>query len=660
LLGLLAALVLVGAVPLVGQKLSNALQRGEWIDYAGDQNGLRYSPLSQITPSNVDKLHVVWRWKIADRDVQLTDPNLRASRYEDTPLVVNGLLYTVTPLGMIAALDPGTGQQQWLYDPKSYKEPKPHSIGWAVRGLTYWTDGKSERIFHGSSDGYLFSLDAKTGVPDPAFGETGRVDVGAGVPNMKRSVNFVVRRPLVAGNVVVVGTALLDAIPGKEADYPPGWVTAYDVHTGTHLWTFHIVPQKGEFGYETWLNNSADKQSNANAWGGMTYDPETDYVYFVTSSAGNDYNGVYRPGDNLFADSIVCVEAKTGKRVWHYQAIHHDLWDYDFVTVPALVDITLNGKRTKAVVGLNKPGLLYVLDRKTGRPIHPTPETKVDVGPQPNGERPSPTQPNPPPAFHLDHDGTNYEELLDFTPALKAQAIENMQSFEMGPVFSPGGAGKSLFYAPGSLGGANWGGMAFDPETGTMYVPTRTTMQVRTVPGATATASAGTGTAGTHDAPAPPRNLNALLSIDGLPILKPPYARVTAVDLAKATKLWVTPIGNGPRNHPALKDLKLPPLGDAILGGAPLVTKTMLFVGVTYTFVNGLPQPTAWEKFSDPDFKKNMMYAFDKKTGKVLCVFQADNLGAAAPMSYLYKGKQYLAVATGNGPDCELVAYALP
>jgi quinoprotein glucose dehydrogenase len=392
----------------------------------------------------------------------------------------------------------------------------------------------------------------------------------------------------------------------------------------------------------------------------MTYDPETDYVYFATSSAGNDYNGVTRPGDNLFADSIVCVEAKTGKRVWHYQAIHHDLWDYDFVTAPSLVDVTVNGRRTRAVVGLNKPGLLYVLDRRTGKPLHPTPETKVHVGPQPNGEQPSPTQPNPPAAFHLDHDGSSYEQLIDFTPELKQKAIENVRDLEMGPVFTPVSATKPLFYAPGSLGGANWGGMAFDPDTGILYVPTRTTMQVRGMAGATGAAGA-TGTTGAqHGAPPPPRNLNSLLSVDGLPILKPPYARVTAVDLGKASKVWITPVGNGPRNHPALKGLKLPPLGDAILGGAPLVTKTMLFVGVTYTFVNGLPQPTAWEKFSDPDFTKNVMYALDKKTGKVLRVFQADNLGAAAPMSYLYKGKQYLALATGNGPDCELVVYALP
>ena len=664
LLALAAVLFSSGVVPMRAQQLARALQGGEWIDYGGDYSALRYSPLSQITPANVGQLKVVWRWKSADRDVQMSAPNLRASRYQDTPLMVNGLLYTVTPLGMVAALDPATGEQKWLFDGQAYKEPKPHSIGWTHRGLAWWSDGKgTDRVLVATTDAYIYSLDAKTGRPDPAFGTDGRVDATEGVRNARRSVSFTARKPVVAGDVIVAGNALQDPPAGKESAFPPGVVRAWDVRTGKTLWTFNIIPLKGEFGYDTWLNNSADTMAAANAWGGVTYDPEVDHVYFVTSNPGNDYNGVLRPGDNLFSDSIVCVEAKTGKRVWHYQVIHHDIWDYDLTMPPSLVDITVKGKRVKAVVGINKTAMVYLIDRRTGVPVFPTPEVAIASQPQANGDQVSKTQPMPPSGLRMDHQGSSYEQLTDLTPELKKKAIDNVQFLDLGPVYTAATA-RGLLASPTSLGGANWGGSAFDPETGILYTPTRTTTQIlRQRPPAPGTpAAAAPPAAAVHGAgPTPPANLASLLYVDDLPLFRPPYARVTALDLNKGSKVWVTPIGNGPRNHPALKGLaKLPPLGDAILGGSPLVTKTMLFVGVTYTFVTGMPQPVPWEKWSDPGFQKNVLYAYDKKTGKQLAVFTADNLGAAGPMTYLYKGKQYLALATGNGPDSELVAYALP
>ncbi|MEQ1897141.1 MAG: hypothetical protein ABL971_07125 [Vicinamibacterales bacterium] len=664
LLALVAVLFSAGVVPMRAQQLARALQGGEWIDYGGDYSAIRYSPLSQITPANVSQLKVVWRWKSADREVQMSAPNLRASRYQDTPLMVNGLLYTVTPLGMVAALDPATGEQKWLFDGQAYKEPKPHSIGWTHRGLAWWSDGKgTDRVLVATTDAYIYSLDAKTGRPDPAFGTNGRIDATEGVRNAKRSVNFTARKPVVAGDVIVAGNALQDPPAGRESAFPPGIVRAWDVRTGKTLWTFNIIPLKGEFGYDTWLNNSADTMAAANAWGGVTYDPETDHVYFVTSNPGNDYNGVLRPGDNLFSDSIVCVEAKTGKRVWHYQVIHHDIWDYDLTMPPSLVDITVKGKRVKAVLGINKTAMVYLLDRRTGKPVFPTPEVAIPSQPQANGDQVSKTQPMPPQGLRMDHQGSSYEQLLDLTPELKKKALDNVQFLDLGPVYTAATA-RGLLASPTSLGGANWGGSAFDPETGILYTPTRTTTQILRqrppVPGTPA--AAAPPAAPVHGAgPTPPANLASLLYVDDLPLFRPPYARVTALDLNKGQKAWVTPIGNGPRNHPALKGLaKLPPLGDAILGGSPLVTKTMLFVGVTYTFVTGMPQPVPWEKWSDPGFQKNVLYAYDKKTGKQLAVFTADNLGAAGPMTYLYKGKQYLALATGNGPDSELVAYALP
>ena len=451
---------------------------GDWLMFRRNYQGWSYSPLSQITPANVGQLKVVWRWKSADRDVQMSAPNLRASRYQDTPLMVNGLLYTVTPLGMVAALDPATGEQKWLFDGQAYKEPKPHSIGWTHRGLAWWSDGKgTDRVLVATTDAYIYSLDAKTGRPDPAFGTDGRVDATEGVRNARRSVSFTARKPVVAGDVIVAGNALQDPPAGKESAFPPGVVRAWDVRTGKTLWTFNIIPLKGEFGYDTWLNNSADTMAAANAWGGVTYDPEVDHVYFVTSNPGNDYNGVLRPGDNLFSDSIVCVEAKTGKRVWHYQVIHHDIWDYDLTMPPSLVDITVKGKRVKAVVGINKTAMVYLIDRRTGVPVFPTPEVAIASQPQANGDQVSKTQPMPPPGLRMDHQGSSYEQLTDLTPELKKKAIDNVQFLDLGPVYTAATA-RGLLASPTSLGGANWGGSAFDPETGILYTPTRTTTQI--------------------------------------------------------------------------------------------------------------------------------------------------------------------------------------
>ncbi len=649
---LLPVLLLSGASLIRGADRTRGA--GEWVDYAGDTLAQKYSPLNQINKTNVKDLKVVWRWASPDVDIQKSNPLWRASRYEDTPLMVGGVLYTGTPLGIIAALDPGTGQTRWTFNPESYKAGKPHSVGYTVRGLAYWTDGREERILHAATDGYLFSLDAKTGKPDAAFGTGGKVDLTEGLPQAVRATNFTGRRAIIAGNLAIVGSAIQDAQPGKEHLSPKGNVKAFDVRTGKLVWTFHNIPEKGEFGYETWLENSAERTGNANAWAGMAYDPALDYVYVPTSAPGHDYNGSLRPGDNLFSDSLLCLEAKTGKRVWHFQVIHHDLWDYDITMHPNLADVTVAGKKTQVVVGISKNSLVFVLDRRTGKPIWPIVETKVPQSTVANRERTSPTQPIPskPPA--LDHIGSTPDNVINFTPALKAKALEQLKQLEFGPLYTPPSE-KGTLKVPGSLGGANWGGSAVDPETGILYVPTRLTMDVlkarfpELVPGTAPPAPA-----------APGPNLNALLSVDGLPLIQAPYARVTAIDLNKGERLWMKPVGNGPRNHPALKDLNLPPLGDAILGGAPLVTKSLLFVGVTYTFVNGLPNPTPWEKWNDPGFQKKVMYVFDKATGAILHVVEAEGRSFSAPMTYMHKGTQYLVVASGNGEESELVAYAVP
>jgi quinoprotein glucose dehydrogenase len=646
---------------------------GEWREYAGDSYGMKYSPLSQIDAGNVSTLQIAWRWASADRDIQKSDPRLRASRYEDTPLFANGVLYTVTPLGFVAALDPATGKERWVYNPETYKTGRHFNTGFMVRGFNYWTDGTRERLFIPTNDAYLISIDTRSGKPDPAFGTNGRVDFAEGITGgVQRAVNFAARRGVVAGNVVVVGSSVSDT-PVKSS--PKGDIKAYDVRSGKLLWVFHTVPKKGEFGYRTWLEGSAEYTGSANAWAGMAYDPELDYVYIPTSTPTSDYFGGYRPGDNLFAESLVCLEAKTGKRVWHFQAVHHGLWDYDFPSHPTLGEVTVDGRRVKAVFQISKQNYTYAFDRRTGKPLWPIVETNVPQNTVANLERTSPTQPIPSKPRAYDLQGSMPENLIDATPELKARALAQLKQIDYGPLFSAP-TERGVATVPSSLGGANWGGAAFDPDTGILYVPSRTTSSIARAryPGVdpdnpivnnppeaargSAPAPAAALPAGSH-APNPA----SLLAMDGLPIFKPPYARVTAIDMNNGEHVWMTPLGNGPRNHPLLKDLHLPPLGDPILGASPLVTKSLLFVAVTNLWVYGQPQPPAWARYADADASKKLVYVFDKQNGHLLHVLKLDepsNVSASAPMTYLHDGKQYLVVATGGAEDCELIAFTLP
>jgi quinoprotein glucose dehydrogenase len=673
----LAALLIGGAgiVPTIDGQ--TGLPIGEWREYTGDSYGTKYSPLDQITAGNVQDLRVVWRWRSPDAEVQRANPTmvaLRTSRNEDTPLLVRGVMYHVTGLGQVAAIDPGTGQTRWIYDPQSWKLGRPNNGGFLERGMGYWTDGKSERLLVGTHDGYLLSIDAATGKPDPAFGEGGKADLMVEIRDAVRSTVISARRPLVAGNVVVVGSSISDAGSGRNS--PPGYVHAFDVRSGKRLWTFHTVPRPGEFGYDTWLKGSAEFNGNTNVWGGMSYDRDLDYIYLPTSTPSSDYYGTDRPGNNLFAESLVCVEAKTGKRVWHFQAVHHGLWDYDFPTIPILGEITANGRRIKAVIQVSKQGFTYAFDRKTGQPIwpieeRPVPQTKVP------GEWTSPTQPFPtkPPAFELQ--GTTEENLIDFTPELRQRAREVLRAFDHGPLFTPP-TEKGLLALPGNLGGANWGGAAFDPETGMLYVPSRTTptlMRARPLTagapdpergGGVPRASGGGPPNAGQSAPSGPRPSAGgppqAPDIDGLSIFKPPYARVTAIDMNKGTHVWMSPLGNGPRNHPLLRGLDVPPLGDFVDGESVLATKSLLFVTVwRRQRGNGFPLVTPWKpEYGDPDAARKLLYVFHKQTGKLLREIQLDGHSAAAPMTYTHGGKQYLAIAVGANAEAEIVSLGLP
>ncbi len=667
--GLVLALTVVVGPPRPVQA-QRGVQNGEWRDYAGDASGMKYSPLSQIDKGNVQRLEIAWRWASADIGIQKADQRLRASRYEDTPLFANGVVYTATPLGLVAALDPATGKERWVYNPESYKTGRHFNTGFTIRGMSYWTDGTRERLFLPTVDSYVISVDAKTGKPDPAFGQNGRVDFADGIGGVDRAINFAARRGVVAGDVVVVGSSISDT-PVKSS--PKGDIKAFDVRTGKLLWVFHTVPRKGEFGYDTWLEGSAEYTGSANAWAGMAYDPELDYVYIPTSTPTSDYYGGYRPGSNLFAESLVCLQAKTGKRVWHFQAVHHGLWDYDFPSHPTLGEVTVNGQRIKAVMQISKQNFTYAFDRRTGRPLWPIVERPVPQSNVGNLEHTSPTQPFPtkPPAYDLQ--GGVPENVIDLTPELKARALAQLKQIDASPLYAAP-TERGVVTVPGSLGGANWGGAAFDPETGILYVPSRTTYGIArarypgfdpdtpivnsrpTRPGAAPPAPPAAGTP-------PAVNPSSLLAMDGLPIFKPPYARVTAIDMNKGEHVWMAALGNGPRSHPLLKGLDLPPLGDPILGASPLVTKTLLFVAVTNLFVYGQPQPTSWSRFVDPDASQKLIYVFDKSSGSLVHVIKmADqsNVSASAPMTYMHAGKQYVVVATGGGEDCELIAFALP
>jgi quinoprotein glucose dehydrogenase len=621
---------------------------GEWTHYGGDPSNTRYSPLSQVTRANVDKLQVAWRWTSPDNDIVKANPAARPGPYQDTPLMVNGVLYTETSLGVFVAIDPVTGRTIWQYDPEIWKLGRPPNLGFTHRGLAYWTDGTKRRLISGLHDARIISLDAETGKPDLSFGENGRVDVIDGLPYAERMRNYAINStPVVVKNVIIAGSNISDGPTNKEA--PRGDIFGFDVRTGKRLWTFHSVPQAGEFGNDTWENGSAAYTGATNVWSMITVDEATGYVYLPFGTPTSDYYGGDRHGYNLFAESLVCLDATTGKRVWHFQGVHHGLWDYDFPAAPILGEITVNGKRISIVAQVSKQAFVYVFDRKTGVPVWPIEERPVPQSTAP-GEKSAPTQPFPtrPPAFDLQ--GFLDKDIVDFTPELRAQAVEVLKQFERGPLFQPPSL-KGTVQMPGNVGGSDWGGAALDPITGMLFVPSLTSPIVDQLV-----------------KPDPTRgNLQyrrggtqLLPTLDEIPLYKPPYSRVTAYDLNSGTVAWQVPIGEGPRNHPLLKDLKLPRLGSGNRGN-PLVTSTLLFVSqATGGLGRGEVLKVGNRPLSNLPVETPKFRAFDKKTGEMVWEKELPTGPAATPMTYSYGNKQYVVVAIGGGLQAELVAYALP
>ena len=684
----MALACLLGAGPGLGPAAAqHGAADGEWRSYAADAGSTKYSPLDQIDAGNFGDLEVAWRWRSVDARVSTTtaggaewwsslpnvvahleaeNPNLyrrgntpRISAMQATPLMVDGVLYLNTALSQGVAIDARSGETLWVHNPKSYEEgTTTMTVTWRQRGVAYWTDGSDQRIFWGTGNGYLICVEAASGRPCPGFGQDGRVDLTAGLPRADRNerdylnamLYSVQSPPVVVRDVVIHGSSIADRRIMKEA--VPGWVRAWDVRTGEHKWDFHTVPQEGEEGVETWLGDSWRYSGNANVWSMLSGDDELGYVYLPTGTPTNDYYGGHRLGDNLFAESIVCVDVETGRKVWHFQAVHHGLWDYDFPAAPNLLDVTVDGRPIRALAQVSKQGFLYAFDRVTGEPIWPIEERPVPTATNMPGEVPSPTQPFPTRPAPFEYQGVTIDDLVDFTPEIRAMAVEAVEGFRLGPLFTPpdravpGVTRGTLFRPPGS-GAASWSGAAVDPATGLLYVPST---NHATVVRFYSPEGQGGNLRFTHGAPEDVmlagrggRDLPQMPQ--GLPLFKPPYTRMTAIDMNTGEHAWMIPLGAGDRirNHPLLRDLDLPPLGGDWGRSGPLLTRTLLITALSAGGTGGGPR----------------LVAYDKATGEELAAVDLPSGALGAPMTYRVDGKQYIALAVGGDPP-ELIALALP
>lgn len=640
------------AAPQLASAQSGAAD-GDWKHYAGDHGSSKYSGLDQINADNFKDLEVAWRWESIDVNLK-EKTRFRPYHFRGTPLYVDGRIFLSTNLCQVAAINAGTGETIWEYDPESYNKGRITHAFFHHRGLEYWTDGTEERVVLATGGRQLISIDAKTGEPDKDFGNAGIVDL---MYDLGRKVNpreiSHTAPVIICRDTIIVGSIINDFTTTKES--PPGHIRGYDIHTGKLRWRFNSIPQEGEFGIETWENDSWKYTGNTNVWSMMSCDDELGYVYLPFGTPTNDYYGGHRHGDNLFSECLVCVDAETGERVWHFQAVHHGIWDYDFPCAPNLVDITVDGKKIKAVAQVSKQGFTYVFDRETGEPVWPIEERPVAASDAP-GEKLSPTQPFPtkPPAF--EQQGTTIDDLIDFTPELRAEAEEMVKQVVIGPLFTPltlfeKDGTKGTLVVPGAEGGANWPGASIDPETGILYVQSLTKPSVMSLEPPDQSRSnfkfANTWGQGA---------LRASRGPQGLPLMKPPYRRITAIDLNRGEHAWQIPFGEGPTNHPAIKHLKLGPLGTqfqsgVLANGGLLITKTLLI-----TFLPEL------DELGNRTATGALLQAYDKATGKLLETIKVDTVLHSSPMTCMHNGRQYILIAGGGGGDGkpELLAFALP
>ena len=652
----------------------------EWPTYGADLANTRYRPLSQIDASNFNRLELAWSFKTDNLGPR---PEYKL---EGTPLMVNGVLYaTGGTRRSVVALDPATGEVIWVHGEHEGARAAAAPRQLSGRGLASWSDGVGERILYVTPAYRLIALDAKTGVRVRGFGEDGAVDLKLNddqtiLPDLTTGEIGLQAAPVVAGNTVIVGASFREGMTPKSMRNNKGYVRGFDVRTGKRLWIFHTIPTPNEAGSETWLNGSAAYTGNTGVWTQISVDEKLGLVYLPVESPTGDYYGGHRPGNDLFGESLVCVDLKTGARKWHFQLVHHPLWDMDISSAPILADITVDGRAIQAVALPTKQGFLYVFDRVTGRPVWPINEQTVARGDVP-GEWYSPTQPIPSRPRAYARNGISVDDLIDFTPALRDQARTLVAKYKIGPVFTPpvvsreGGPLATLTLGTAS-GGTNWPGGSYDPETHTVYVyacnacvtsiglvhpPKEMSdmnfilgaagepFRMRTGPGENAGAEAVTARA---PAGGGRGSGYTVLTVQGLPLIKPPYATISAIGLDRGEILWQVAHGETPdaiRRSPALKGLDIPRAGQSGYNIGTLVTKTLVIAGDS--LVTTTPSGA----------RAAMLRAYDKASGKEVGAVPMPAPQSGSPMTYMVKGKQYIVVAVSGGPySGEYRAYSLP
>ena len=633
------------AAPLLVAAVATAADT-DWPHFGNDAGNSKYSPLAQIDADNFDRLEVVWAWESVDTEIPNLPDSIRPRSFKAIPVVIDGRMYVSTPLGQVAAIDAASGKPLWSYDPQSWEAGRPANMGFQHRGVALWRKGEKQRVIMATHDRRLLSLDATTGRPDPAFGKRGALEM---TPDLGREVlesrTTHSSPPAICRDTVIVGSIVGDIATHQEA--PPGFVRAYDAETGALAWVFYTIPQQGEEGSETWENESWRYSGNTNVWSMITVDEELGRAYLPIGTPTSDLYGGHRLGDNLYAESLVAVDCETGEKRWHFQIVHHGLWDYDLPPPPNRIDLMVDGELRKVVAQASKQAFLFILDATTGEPLWPVEERPVPPSQVP-GERASPTQPFPTRPAAYDRQGISTEDLIDFTPQLRKEALEIASAYELAPLYTPPrvtGQGKPVIQIPGPGGGTNWTGTAVDPESGMIYVPSYATPRsVSLTPPDPNRSDLRYVPDGWYEYLEGPR---------GLPLVKPPYGRVTAIDLATGEHVWVAAHGEGPRNHPTIKHLGLDRLGSPDRSAAPLVTKTLLFVTHRAESLLFVTQRAVSTTRADSPIRDRPpeISVYDKKTGAYLGGIELPATPNSNLITYEVDGRQYLAVSVGGGRE---------
>ena len=675
----LALSVWVIPAGLAAQSVSAGTQDGEWPVYHGNLAQQHYSPLDQISAANFHDLEVAWTFKT---DNLGTRPEFKLV---GTPLMVGGRLYaTGGTRRSVVAVDAATGELLWVHGEKEGARGAASPRQLSGRGLAYWNDGVDERILYVTPGFRLVALDAGTGMRIADFGDGGLIDLKeAAVYGDEQPIDPVTGEiglhatPTVARDIVIVGSSMREGHTPRTHNNTKGLIQAFDVRTGERRWIFHTIPRPGEFGSETWQNGSWAVNGNVGVWNQIAADEELGLIYLPVETPTSDFYGGHRPGDNLFAESLVALDLETGKRRWHFQLVHHPIWNMDISTAPILEDITVDGRQIKAVSIMGKQTMVYTFDRVTGEPVWPIEERPVPQSDVP-GEQTSPTQPFPTKPPPYDHNGVTVDGLIDFTTELRAEAEQLMLRYRTGLVFTPPVVSDldGAITAFRSSGGTNWPGGAYDPETQTLFAPSYTSMvtigllpppnpefsDIRYVRGNVLTGVRYVPTGGdTTGADTPERPAlrpyggtgarTATPNPRGLPFLKPPYGKLTAIDMSRGDILWQIPHGETPdriKNHPALAGLDIARTGQAGAVGA-LVTKTLVIMG----------EPTATT--TSTGARGAMLRAYDKRTGEEVGAVYMPAQQSGSPMTYMVDGVQYIVVAISGGVySGEYRAFRLP